>query len=358
VTNLLDKLSTALQACGHTSLTTLSDYALIGEGAWHHAYLVKRGDHPSLVVRLRKRMIYGEIEPFDPAVVHNDYAPVGLYYHLANACQPAICPPQYSYHIDQTLSCTVESYMGTQLDYGRLTEAEAYNFGCDVGSFFHKMQQRPAPIPGYGAILWHEGELVAESQFLPATVWQAHPTHNHLQQLSAVLQPTEARKVEQILIHILQQSAYPDEPFTLVNRDITPENLMAANNVFSGLIDPVPRLDNPTRFAAWFVFCYKFLLPVYNPVPRYSQHQFQQYAAILGLIAQGYWEAYTQNDPALEQQMTYAYYLLVLEEAYDCYALLQRPLPSRLQFRYGNKLVIQQRLQKCLHELGKLQIEF
>ena len=307
--DLTAKLSQALQLCGVDS--PQFTHQLIGQGAWHEAYLIKQAQQPPLVVRLRKQVIYGEVALFDREELHSDYAPVGLYYEWANRCQPAVCPTIYHYHVSPELSCTVESYMSQQFDYTKLSEAEARQMGQALGRFFRQMHQQPAPISGHGEIGWREGGLVPEADLSPAAVWQTHPAPRQIEQLAAARLPFEAQIVQNKIEFIWQHSRYPHEPFTLVNRDITPENLIASSGRFTALIDPVPMLDNAAKFAAWFLFCYKFLLPAYNPIPRYAHHQFQQYAPILNHVAAGYLEAYTQNDPTLKRQIRYAYYHVI-----------------------------------------------
>ena len=89
-----------------------------------------------LVLRLRKSTIYGHTERFDEAELHSDYAPVGHYYAQANRVQKGVCPTSYHYAISPELSFTLESYMGSTLDYVNITAAQARRFGQALGRFF------------------------------------------------------------------------------------------------------------------------------------------------------------------------------------------------------------------------------
>lgn len=352
MTDLTTSLTFALQTCGHPALETAVSWRLIGQGAWHDAYLVEWAESRPLVIRLRKKIIYGEAEPFDAAELHSDYAQVGLYYTQANHCQAGICPIPYDYYVSPELSFTVEGYLGERLDYTCLTAEEAFVFGRDIGRFFRRMHQQPAPLAGYGEVRWQEGQLIAERPHTPAAVWREMQTAAAKQ--IDLLTSHALFQHEQIApkVHLaITQSTFAQEPFALVNRDITPENLIAQNNRFIGLIDPVVRLGNPTRFAALFVYCYRFLLAAYNTAPRYATHQFRQFQPLLQEIANGYLDGYTQGDLALLRQIDYAYYLYLLDEAAQCYTSLQTPLTARQILRQGNHEAIAARLASCLHEL-------
>ena len=77
-----------------------------------------------------------------------------------------------------------------------------------------------------------------------------------------------------------------------------------------------PLLHTSARYASFFGFCYTCLLPGLNDAPRYARHQFRRHAAIMSLIADGYADGYTSNDPALKQAFALEYMLWVLEWTY------------------------------------------
>ena len=81
---LHERLSLALRRCGYPPLPYPQAYRRIGAGAWHDAYLVQPPAADPLVIRLRKPVIYGHEEAWNPAALQADYAPVGLYYQEAN----------------------------------------------------------------------------------------------------------------------------------------------------------------------------------------------------------------------------------------------------------------------------------
>lgn len=165
-----EKLEHALALCGYPPPCVSSSYRKIGTGAWHDAYLVT-AEGRRLVVRLRKQVIYGRSQPFDVKALHEDYAPVGLYYAWANRCRPGICPDEYHYHIHPDLSFTVETYIGPGLALPRLSPEQAHAYGSDVGAFFREMHRLPAPCPGFGDLVWNGAELVGHDGRDLGSIW-------------------------------------------------------------------------------------------------------------------------------------------------------------------------------------------
>lgn len=129
--NLHQKLRTALDLCGYTPPSGDLVYKKLGNGAWHNAYLVNLTP-PSLVVRLRKDIIYGRQAVFNRKTLHEDYAPVGLYYQQANVCHLGICPQIYHYHLQPNLTFTIETYLGETLKLANLDLATAFDYGYYV----------------------------------------------------------------------------------------------------------------------------------------------------------------------------------------------------------------------------------
>ena len=170
--NLSKKLSLALEQAHLPPLKTPTSYRKLGSGAWHTAYLVypTRGDR--LVVRLRKQIIYGQREIFNKKELREDYEPVGLYYRLANQCQPGLCPAIYEYVLDPDLSFTIESYLGPTLSLARLSQQQAVAYGQQVGAFFRKMHTMSSPVAGFGALYWHGTRLEGQHQGSLAEIYQ------------------------------------------------------------------------------------------------------------------------------------------------------------------------------------------
>ena len=172
---LHEKLSLALQRCGYPSLQTPGDYQHIGSGAWHDAYRVQQPGAEALVVRLRKPIIYGRQEPWEPTALHADYAPVGLYYEAANRCRPGTCPAIYHYDVGRDLVFTLESYIaGCPLPLSTLATRTAFDIGVSLGEFFQAMHERAAPLPGSGLLTWGEQGVCASSSDNEIVRWQRH----------------------------------------------------------------------------------------------------------------------------------------------------------------------------------------
>ena len=87
----------------------------------------------------------------------------------------------------------------------------------------------------------------------------------------------------------------------LVNRDITPENLLVHGERWMGLVDPVSLQDSGTYYAALFLHCYRLYLPVLSHAPRYAQHRFHKRTAMLAAIAYGYERGYAQADSGVRR---------------------------------------------------------
>ena len=98
-----------------------------------------------------------------------------------------------------------------------------------------------------------------------------------------------------------------------VNRDITPENLLAHDARWVGLVEPVPLQDSGTYYAALFLHCYRVYLPAMSHAPRYAQHRFHEQTATLAAIADGYERAYAQADSVMRQRLRMAEWLWTLQ---------------------------------------------
>jgi hypothetical protein len=351
--NLYQKLNTALECCHLPSLKNRTAYRKIGAGAWHEAYLVypRRGD--KLVIRLRKKIIYGQERTFVEKELHEDYAPVGLFYRQANHCRPGSCPTLYDYHLDPDLTFTVESYMGPTLSLAKLTEPAAFAYGQQLGEFFRTVYALPPPVSGFGELVWEGTKLVGQQQQSLAEIWQAAQA-SFYEKLAHLRQSTFAfdyHRVKDKLERVLTERKFDQEPLTLINGDITPENLIVRRNRFAGLIDPVPRLHNGLRYAAFFIYCYQSYLPQLADAPRYAHHQFQLFRPVLQVLVEGYINGYTNNNIALRQKLAMECFLWAVEVADENLKRLQAELTPELYLRAGDKTQIAARLQRCLREL-------
>jgi hypothetical protein len=358
-----EKLNRALEIYGIPRPVDNAAYAWIGKGAWHDAYLAMLPSGHRLVIRLRKEIVYDQRERFDERALKEEYEPVRLYYEQANRCQPGICPRVYLYWIEPGLIFTLESYMGASLELGALDERQARVFGRRVGRFFRKMHDLPAPVPGYGDLVWAqgrgEGELRGEDPRPVESIWEEDRLSytRRLGELQSAGVPLDPGVVGAKLEMALNERTFTAESVTLVNGDITPENFIGQEGGFTGLVDPQVRLNNGTRYAAFFVYCYQALLPALYAAPRYARHQFDRRAPVLGAISEGYLEGYARvGEDRLRHQIGLEYYLYVFNLAYSCYQDLGSELDQEAYLRKGTKQDIRERLLRCLRELETIRL--
>lgn len=337
---LYHKLDLALTRCGYPALDGVAGYQQIGSGAWHDAYLVQPPGTMPLVVRLRKAVIYGRSEQWDAQALHEDYAPVGLYYREANRCWPGICPGVYHYRIDPDLIFTLESYVpGAPLPLPNLSSEAASKIGASLAKFFRQMHERPAPLPGNGLVTWNGAQVSAASQQPWAAVWQARreKARRQLATLTGSSLEFDRDHLRQKLAEVLNGRHHAGEPAVLVNRNITPENLLVRDNTWVGLVDPVPLLDNGTYYAAWFTHCYRLFLPALSDAPRYRHHHFKDHAMTLNAVADGFETGYCQDDSALKQAMAWDEFLWALDLAYESYELVRQGMTPEMRLRRGDE---------------------
>lgn len=353
---LYEKLNLALERCGYPVLTDPTNFHHAGQGAWHEAYWVQPPNTEPLVVRLRKSIIYGRPEAWSARELHEDYAPVGLYYAEANRCHPGICPAIYHYHIDPDLTFTLESYMpGEPLPLSQLTEGEAVEIGTTLGTFFRTMHQRPAPLPGNGLVTWDEanGTLCAASHQPWAEVWQERcaAVVQQADRLTREVPHVDGASLRQKAANALQSYDHTSHPAVLVNRDITPENILVTDDSMVYIVDPVPLLESGPFLAAHFLHCYRLFLPAVSDSPRYAHNQFRRHAPVLAAVADGYERGYSKGDIALQRALHGYEFLHALDLAHTCCGLLAGALTQEAAIRWGDKQNIARILAASLQAL-------
>jgi hypothetical protein len=356
---LFQKLELALKRCGFSPLKSVTSYRKIGTGAWHDAYLVYLHDGKKLVIRLRKKVIYGRRETFDEGYLREDYEPVGVYYRQANRCQPGVCPTVYEYILDPELTFTIESYMGQTISLAKLTTRQAFGYGQQVGRFFRAMHAWPPPVRGFGELIWNGQTLEGHDRRNLSEIWQAEVDsfYEQLDHLSKSDWRFDRVAAKRKLAQVLVDRSINSEPVSLVNGDITPENLIGQRRKFISLVDPVPALHNGLRYASFFVYCYKSYLPNLSDAPRYARHQFQHHGPVLTAIADGYIDGYAQGEVTVKQNLHLEYFLWALDVAFENLQRLTTETNEEVQLRAGDKQAIAARLQRCLQELDAYQLE-
>lgn len=159
---------------------------------------------------------------------------------------------------------------------------------------------------------------------------------------------TIRRKLESGLV----ERSFLAEPVTLVNGDVTPENFIARRGRFAGLIDPVPALNNGARYAAFFILCYRFLLPALADAPRYVCHGFDRHRPVMGAIAHGFEVGYVSpGDADTRHQLRLEYFFYLLRFAHRWWQILNSEPNEEIYLRNGTPERIEARLRWCLREL-------
>ena len=360
-----ERLEYALRQCGLPLSLHPDAFEVEDTGAWHDAYriTVPESAHP-VILRLRKATAYGQPQNHaeQAASWHAKYVSTSLYYRLANRAWYGICPSMFLYHVSPDVTCTVETYMGTRLDLGKLSSGMARHIGQQIGGMMRVMHSKKSHIPGAGELVWDGANLQGTSpRYYTALNRRIEQTYNE-NILLALTEQTEQAGVggfDALLVRDKLSAAHRlrmvEEPIVLINRDITPENLTVQPDNRVGIIDPYPYLGNGTRFAAWFIHCYRYLLPAYANTQRHAASHYNQHAATLAHIAEGFESGYVRDHQHLARHINAERWLWLLEQAYDDLERLNTPSPSeRTVIKHGTPNVIRTRLRQTLHALETL----
>ncbi len=356
----LEQLEHALRVCGLPLSLSRGAYERIGSGGWHDAYKVTVPQHAHpFIVRLRKSVAYNQPQPYAEKATewHAEYVSTSLYYMQANRALPGICPSVFLYHVSEEITCTVETYMGERLNLGELDKTTARRMGRQIGGMMRTIHGKKSHIQGSGELAWDGANLygaVPQRHPLLARKIEQSYQENILLALTEEGPAFDHGRVRAKLsaAHAIRDA---DEPTVLINRDITPENLTVQRGGKVGIIDPYPYLGNGTRFAAWFIHCYRFLLPAYAQTDRYEKNQYQRFAPVLEDIAAGFERGYIQGDSTLGAHIAAERWLWTLEQAYDDFELLSMAeLPAAKRIKHGERQVIQIRLKAALRALERL----
>ncbi|SES63212.1 hypothetical protein SAMN05216389_101161 [Oceanobacillus limi] len=333
----------------------------IDEGAWHTVYKLEGLKEGDLVLRLKKKRSYGEILSFDRNELFSEYESTRAYYRHANESYLDACPTFYKYFIDEDVVFTVETFMGTGRDLSILNKTEAFFYGEKLGYIFRKIHSKDTVIDGFGDLYFNGEHLHGSDQQTIEALWK-EDNNNYLKVLNELnnsFLDFNKDKVTKKIECIIRLRETEIQRVSFVNQDITPENIIFnRNQVF--IIDPFPRIDFDLKYAGFFVFCYKFLLPSFSNAPRYSKNSYDKNRNILHYIADGYIKGYFHEyssdayNAEVEKLMN-EYTLWMLQEAYEHYLVLNtQKISSKTIQQMGSRRIIEERLVEILSELEVL----
>ncbi|EIT83957.1 hypothetical protein A374_18019 [Fictibacillus macauensis ZFHKF-1] len=353
------EINTLHSAIHRLHLTSISKVTRIGEGAWHTAYKVERLQTHDLVIRIKKKEAYGEIQRNDEHALRTEYESTRAYYQHANKSYVNICPNDYHYFIEDDIVFTVETFMGEGME--QLTKNKASFYGQTLGTALHAIHHNTTAIEGFGELHWNGKTLQGTHTKNTRELWKEEHTHYRtvLEILTHANLRFNTKKVNRAIHSLLEHRESHIQKVSLVNQDITPENILV-NGSQIAIIDPFPKLDFDLKYAAYFVFCYKFLLPAYARAPRYVARGYDQKKESLNEIANGFIRGYflDQTGEALTshvQRLMDEYCLWLLQEAYEHYERVNQPhLTNKISQQMGNNTMIRARLDVCLKHLEQV----
>lgn len=327
----------------------------IGEGAWHDVYRIKMQDREDLVIRIRKKVSYGQLQKYDEIDLITEYESSRLYYQQANKTSFNICPVVFHYHVEESLIFTVESFMGESKKIQSLSHLDAFKIGETLGGFLKDMHNIPPDIKGFGNIVWNGKHLEGSVKQAITLIWKNDNDFylTILNELVASNLIFNRIQVREKILRIINNRRKHLQKVALVNRDVTPENIVFDTNQ-TALIDPFPKLDFDLKYAGYFIFCYKFLLPSYANTNRYQRYFYDRYSEVMNKIADGFMNGYTDSNKNLSKKLLEEYVLWILSETYEHYKILnERELDSKTLQQMGDKGMIKDRLLLYLRELEK-----
>ncbi len=332
----------------------------IGEGAWHTVYRVTRSEDQDLVIRLKKNEAYGELQQIDKQELTTEYESTKAYYLHANTSDQNVCPDFYQYFIEDDTVFTVETFMGRGTDLLLFDQNKAHSYGTKLGQIFHRIHNHETSITGFGELHWQGETLRGSDSKNRDALWQEE-NERALIALNTLIHSSlcfDKEKVGQHIHALIENRRTQVQNISLVNQDVTPENLILTD-AHIAIIDPFPRLDFDLKYAAYFVFCYKFLLPAFSNAPRYINQAYQEKSNVLNKIADGFISGYCFNVVGDErttqiQRLKDEYTLWILQEAYEHYDVVHQPhLTNKTTQQMGSREMISARLRLCLEELEK-----
>ncbi len=332
------------------------DVTFLGEGAWHDAFLIE-DNHKKLVLRLPKKVAYGEKVEFNEREWRTEYEGQKLFYHHANQANSGIAPEYFDYYVDKECTYTLESFAGEKVDLHQLPLLKAYDIGAQYGEFFRKLNNHKHPLKGFGYLRWSQERFTVEGEMQSSvSAFMEEENKEILEEdfpyLSQSSYSFDREKIYDKLENCVATRSISNVSFT--NQDTSPENILLQDNKIR-IIDPYPVLYYGHTFAGNFLNNYDTLFIALHNSPRYKKHNFDQVSMKLKAIAQGFMEQYCLQDKETQVLVKREQYVQLFSTTVEHVKMVNDTLPISKVLRYGTKEQIEARIPLFLYELEEFE---
>ncbi|GEN52635.1 hypothetical protein [Halobacillus faecis] len=347
----LEQINRALENEGVNRLAGESDIKRLGEGAWHYAYLV---EDDQLVLRIPKKFAYDQAVEFNRDQLSAEYGSTQAFYKIANQAQKGMCPEHFHYFIDEVLTYTIESYVGTTVGMEGQTLQQSKQYGSEIGKFFRALEDIDPPYEGIGYLeVGENGELKGglDMDLSACIVEEREEYQGELDALLSSAYTFNKDKVTATGKELIPNRSIDREKRILTNQDSSPENLIFTKSGVK-MIDPFPILYTGTSLAANHVFNYQTFFQTVSDTRRYTKGNYHRHAPLLRAHADGFVDGYTQGSKQKQMDLHIEVFLKLVTMAHTHLELLQEETLTKEQMiRFGTKDQIEKRLHIYLDEL-------
>ncbi|WP_226659223.1 hypothetical protein [Pseudalkalibacillus hwajinpoensis] len=353
----LDLINQALINEGLHPLSDQSEVLLLGEGAWHFAFLLEK---EQLVLRLPKKIAYEKEIPFHRNELTTEYAATKAFYAHANRAKEGVCPEYFTFSVQEELTYTLESYLGKSSEIGDLSTNESFHYGVEIGDFFLALETMESPYKGIGYLKGDENGKLKGELDMNQKEFMSEETKEYGEVLTRLLASGyefDKERVEAVGRKLISARSLEGERITFTNQDTSPENLIFSERGFK-MIDPYPLLSPGVSLAANHVFNYTYLFPLFYNTIRYQKGHYQQSLLQLKANATGFVKAYSAHSRKKEIDLHIEVYLKLLTMTHDHHQLINAKTLSREQMiRYGTREQIEERFFHFLKNLAQYSVE-
>ncbi|BCB03926.1 hypothetical protein [Bacillus sp. KH172YL63] len=320
-----------------------SKWVMLGEGAWHAAYLIKE---EGLVLRIPKKMAYDQEVHFNGEELTGEYKATQAFYEHGNRAKLGICPTHFAFSVNEELTYTVETYLGESRNIGAQSRTEAEKYGRELGAFFLALESLPSPFNGIGHLkIGEDGKLEGQLD-MPLKECIIEETKEYDEELHELISSSfefDKERVLELGTHLISQRSVNGEKIVLTNQDTSPENI-----IFSGeakMIDPFPILYTGTSLAANHVFNYQTFFHSASHTERYGKANYHRCIPQLHAHAKGFSDAYTDGSDEKAENLHVEVFLKLSTMAYTHLELAKESSMTREQaIRFGTPEEVKDRL--------------